>query len=850
MSFTFPLALLIIPIAALVILATLRTKSNRRPRPITLALLRLLTIASVALALTHPFAHREDSAQSLVALLDVSSSVSEGQGNALLERARDLGRSLGVPVRAFPFSRTLAQASVTSPGDFSSLRRSSEKLDTGASDLSAALKGLSASSPSVALLLSDGYETTGSVAGALPSLSATRVFPLTAPGESAQSALSVSQLYAPLTVKAKKSVEIRATMTNGSKTAQLAELVIKHGPTTVLTKKINVAPGEDLLVTAQSDPNLEGLNTVSATLSWRDNDGGHSVTKTNWLSSEKRNRVLLLSGTPEDDRFLSQILKNQAYELEARTTTQASSTPPTSPSPYRTVILNNVPAESLPAAFMSALPSYVRGGGSLIMVGGNKSFGLGRYIGSPVEEILPITLVPPHTEKKRLNVAVQLVIDKSRSMAEDSRLEFAKAAAREVVASLRDDDYIGVIGFEEVAFIALPISRVGDVRSTASDRISRLFPANRTNLYPALEEGRRGLSRVNAGRKHLIVLTDGQIPDQGPIYFGLIKQLRLLGITVSTVLVGADAPDAFLVEVANQGGGSFYQTNDPRNLPRIFLSDIKVATGEQTLKEDPEVPVAVGPDGVTSTSIRSFPSLRGFVETLPRSGAATELVVSEADKRYPLLASWRVGSGRSIAFTSDANGRWSAPWIRWAGIEEFWSDIVESAQTKPLGKPSSTQFDLRTWVEGSDVVIDLSLFDESQGGAVTASVTTPSGEIRTVSFAPKQKGSYQARLPGATAGTYRALVSLGDQKLPEVAWTLSGELFGEQQHRAPNVSLLERIASATGGKLNPSAEELKPLMTEVLDKRDLAHYFLIASLALLFFEVLVREAFRSLAPRR
>jgi len=271
------------------------------------------------------------------------------------------------------------------------------------------------------------------------------------------------------------------------------------------------------------------------------------------------------------------------------------------------------------------------------MVGGNKSFGLGRYIGSPVEEILPITLVPPHTEKKRLNVAVQLVIDKSRSMAEDSRLEFAKAAAREVVASLRDDDYIGVIGFEEVAFIALPISRVDDVRSTASDRISRLFPANRTNLYPALEEGRRGLSRVNAGRKHLIVLTDGQIPDQGPIYFGLIKQLRLLGITVSTVLVGADAPDAFLVEVANQGGGSFYQTNDPRNLPRIFLSDIKVATGEQTLKEDPEAPVAVGPDGVTSTSIRSFPSLRGFVETLPRSGAATELVVSEADKRYPLL---------------------------------------------------------------------------------------------------------------------------------------------------------------------------------------------------------------------
>jgi hypothetical protein len=417
------------------------------------------------------------------------------------------------------------------------------------------------------------------------------------------------------------------------------------------------------------------------------------------------------------------------------------------------------------------------------MVGGNRSFGLGGYIGSPIEDILPVTLVPPHTEKKRLNVAVQLVIDKSRSMAEDSRLEFAKAAAREVVDSLKDDDFVGVIGFEEVAFIALPMSRVGDVRGTASDRISRLFPTNRTNLYPALEEGRRGLSRVSAGRKHLIVLTDGQIPDQGPFYFNLIHQMRLLGITVSTVLVGTDAPDAFLVEIANQGGGSFYQTNDPRNLPRIFLSDIKVASGERTLKEEPQIPVLLGPDGVRSTRIDSFPPLRGFVETLSRRGAATELLVSEEDNRYPLLASWKVGGGRAIAFTSDANGRWSAPWLRWHGIEEFWSDLVESAQPSTLEKPLSTQFDLRTWVEGSDLIIDLSLFEEPRVSSVAATVVLPSGESRDLPFSPKQRGHYQARLAGAAAGTYRATVSLGSQKLPEVAWTLSGELFGEQQHQ-------------------------------------------------------------------
>ena len=271
------------------------------------------------------------------------------------------------------------------------------------------------------------------------------------------------------------------------------------------------------------------------------------------------------------------------------------------------------------------------------------------------------------------NIAVQLVIDKSRSMADGSRLEFAKSAAREVVSTLKDEDYIGVIGFEDVAFVALPLTRVSEARRIASDRISRLFPTNGTNLYPAMEEARRGLSRVTAGRKHLIVLTDGQIPDQGPIYFNLIHQLRTLGVTVSTVLVGSNAPDAFMTTMAQLGGGSFYHTDDPRNLPKIFLSDLKIATGERTLIENPEIPVLVGPSGVRSTGIRSFPFLRGYVETLEKPAANTELVVPEEDRRFPLLASWKVGAGKSIAFTSDANGRWSAPWMAWDEVQEFWS---------------------------------------------------------------------------------------------------------------------------------------------------------------------------------
>ena len=286
------------------------------------------------------------------------------------------------------------------------LRRADEQADTGGTDISQALSRLSSSSAPapVAILLSDGYETAGSAASAAALLgSSTKVFPLTEPGESKDPALRISQLYAPLTVKAKKAAEIRATVSSSAPEPITADLEIKHGDTVVLKRQVSAAPGKDLLATAQSDSALEGLNTITASLSWRDGEGAHSVTRTAWLSSERRSRVLLLSGSADDDRFLSQILKSQAYELEAHVLAGAAAQID-APSSFRAVLLNNVAASALTPSFLRALPEYVRGGGGLVMIGGNHSFGLGGYIGSPVEEVLPVELVPPQDRKStRLN---------------------------------------------------------------------------------------------------------------------------------------------------------------------------------------------------------------------------------------------------------------------------------------------------------------------------------------------------------------------------------------------------------------------------------------------------------------
>lgn len=849
MSFEYPAALLVVIPFALAIALSLRNPKGRTPRGFLIATLRLLAISALAGALARPYQADLAPSQGAVALVDISSSMTNAQGEKLLSQAQQLANHIGAPLKVLPFARE-ARTAALSPSSFSTLRTTGPSLDPSATNIEAAIQSSRLGRSPIVFLLSDGYESTGHALAALEAGASARIFPLTVDGPRDSQEISISQLFAPQIVKSQQRAEVRVTLSNPESEDSRGTLTIKHGSAQIFSKQISLPDSEDTTFTALSDASLEGLHPIVATYSWSDDTGSHSVSKTTWLSSEKRDKVLLLSGAPEDDRYLSQILRGQAYQLRSEVASQTTSAALGAPSDYRTIILNNVAANVVPSPFSEAIAPFIRNGGGLITIGGDRSYGLGGYIGSHFETLLPVKLVPPHLEKKRLNVAVQLVIDKSRSMAMDSRLEFAKSAAREVLNSLKDDDYIGVIGFDDVPFIALPISPVGNVRNSAADRIGRLFPTKKTNLFPALDEARRGMARINAGRKHVIVLTDGKLPDPGPYYFDLVKQMRVLGVTVSTVVVGNDADDGFLAQLAEVGGGSFYQTANPQNLPKIFLSDVKVASNEKSMKETQDIPVSVGPSGLQSTRLSDFPALRGFVETLQRESAKTELIVTTEDKAYPLLASWKVEKGKVVSFTSDANGRWSSLWMQWRSINEFWSDIVESTIEQSGGTRSNVDFDLRSWVEGGELVVDLSLFDDIGGASLGGTIVRPSQEKAPLSFASISPGHYQARIPKAAPGKYAAAVTIGDASLPEVAWEISDETFSELPHFKPNMPLLQQIASRSAGLVNPDKESLSKYLQMTTTKKDLSRTFASVALLLFILELLVREFGRVFTGRR
>jgi Ca-activated chloride channel homolog len=780
-------------------------------------IVRTIALACLIIALADPAFKRTELHTNISVLLDGSRSVSDAARLSMIQRLGSYLDQKNTTLSIIPFGRQPASSPITvsSPAELERLQnkllRLDDLVDTGESDISAAiLASLQSSSP--LLLLSDGFETDGDArAAARIAAAASRpVHPIVV-NESAfyGSELSLLPLYAPLVVDAGASAELRSAISNTGAQEAEGELQIFVDDKKLLSQRVRVPPGEERVITAQTAGLEGGLHRVRTVLK----AGGADDTAEEihrWISAKEREKLLLLSGTDEDRRVLKRLFAHKGYALDD-IVADGSTKIPSDFKNYRGIVMNNVSRPQLPDGFLSRMKEYAERGGGVLLVGGDRSYGLGDYINTPLEEISPVKFVPPQTTKRRLNSAVILLIDKSRSMAPEGKIDGARDAALLSIRAMKDEDYIGVIGFDSAPFVIIRLSPVPEVKDVAGRRLQNLTAAGKTDLLPALAAARGMLDKTDARRKHIIVLSDGIVPAAGNIYQNELRSLAADGVTISVVALGSDADVPFMQMMSELGRGAFYHTLDARRLPEIFIHDIKVTTGEKTMKERQDYDVLRGPDGLRSSDVSGFPPLRGFVQTILRPSATSELVIRDEEKTNPLLAAWSYGKGKVVAFTSDANGRWSLPWLSWASFPKFWDDIVRSVQRSPEAQQQDTKFDLRFSVEQKSIQFDLALFDEkllsSPQSSVSAELVAPGGEVRSVAFTPSKIGRFSASVPGRP-GDYKVSISYGETKLPPVAVNISGNAFGEVPGRGLNSRLLSEIAQLSGGSINPSRKQL------------------------------------------
>src|SRR5438552_2861673 len=238
------------------------------------------------------------------------------------------------------------------------------------------------------------------------------------------------------------------------------------------------------------------------------------------------------------------------------------------------VMLDDVPAHRLSPAQMIALRDYVgRAGGGLIAVGGPNSYGVGGYAGTPLEEVLPVSMDVRH----RLaipSMAIILVIDTSGSMGafgtQIAKVELAKETAQSVIDLLGEHDVLGVVAFDQEArWLAVPTE--ARHRDRVIEQVSRIQAGGGTNMYPAIRLAYEYLRHPAARVRYVIVLSDAQTAPGA--FETRLRRMAADKITASAVAIGADADLELMQHVARWGGGRSYATRSEEHTSELQSPD-------------------------------------------------------------------------------------------------------------------------------------------------------------------------------------------------------------------------------------------------------------------------------------
>ncbi|MCH8333671.1 VWA domain-containing protein, partial [Candidatus Sumerlaeota bacterium] len=546
---------------------------------------------------------------------------------------------------------------------------------------------------------------------------------------------------------------------------------------------------------------------------------------------------LLLVGSQEDNVALRDVLDRSSLAYETSISLPGSVARLQA---YDAVILNNRPAADFSPQQLEDLERYVRIlGGGLGMIGGEDSFGPGGWIGTPAERALPVRMELKNKERFP-SLAMVMVIDKSGSMGgtrggASTKMDMANRAAVEAVKLLGPKDLAGVVAFDSKAkWVAelVEASKRGQLRRN----VLSIMPGGGTDAYQGALAAYEALVQAEAKLKHIILLTDGHTRPAD--FVNLILDLNEAGITFSTVAIGSDADQTFLESLARNGGGRYYYCPDPARIPRIFVRETILVQRSYLIEETATPTRAASHPILADGALSSAPALHGWVVTELKSRSEPVLKI----KDDPLLATWQYGLGKTMAFTSDAKSRWARDWTAWGGFQPFWERAIRWTLR------STASEDLHPRLELDRGVGRLSVDALSTSGErlnflnLKARIIRPDDVVEELDLRQTALGTYEVEFEAEGPGAYMAAIFDAEGRQTStggmVAYSPEFKDFGSNDY------LLNEIWSQTGGKLNPTPEEIfRREGHQVRSATEITFGLLVAALALLLVEVAVRRLY-------
>ena len=495
-----------------------------------------------------------------------------------------------------------------------------------------------------------------------------------------------------------------------------------------------------------SIPSLEpGLHRVRAELSeprpdtYAQNNVGEAAIKV-----LGRPYVLVLEGTPGEGGNVEKALTAAGMKVDVRPAGQA----PTDAAVlgrYDSIVVVDASAEVFPPTAMAGIADAVKSlGRGLVAIGGPNAYGPGGWQNTPLEEALPVRMDLPN-RKEKPKVAVVLVMETM----EDARADqVALGAAESVIDKLSPDDMVGVTDGSR-GFI-VDLQPVKD-KKAINAKLESAALGDPPSYSPFITMAGDALKKANAPLKHIVLLGDGdaQPPAGQDDTQNVVSALKDQDITTSSIGIDVHGQASFMAymqDIARWGGGRFYQSNDPSQVPQLFLKESQVAL-RPWFEQDPFFPkVAAGGDLLQGVPLDAFPQLGGYVVTTAKPGAEVYFM---SPKQDPVLASGNYGLGRTVAWTSDSTGHWTGGFLRSPVSATLFARMVD--WTLPTGGPEKLTVEARP--SGDSIQLTVTGPDTS-GGSLNVGVLDPDLEGSTTQLALVAPGRWQGQIPATSVGTY------------------------------------------------------------------------------------------------
>ena len=525
-----------------------------------------------------------------------------------------------------------------------------------------------------------------------------------------------------------------------------------------------------------------------------------------------KRRALVLSMNPQHDEPLLDALRKENVLAVIRGVT-AGEIDLLEMMSYSALVLANVPASMFTDEDQRMLATYVKDlGGGLIMTGGEEAFGAGGWIGTPLEEVMPVFFEIKH--KKVVPRGALVLIMHSCEIPRGN--VYGKQVAKKSVDTISSRDYIGVLAYSWSPMGVnweVPLQLASN-KNRIKNRINAMKIGDMPDFQTTMNMALKGLNATDAAQKHVIIISDGdpQPPSKATID-GFVKGK----ITISTIGIGygQHCMDRSLRGIATKTGGRFYACRNPRNLPQIFVKESKVVRKPLIIDEPftPQVRFAFSDLLAGIRADEQIPPLGGLVLTSPKPMAQLPLARASKDGDDPVLAHWQYELGKTVAFTSGNWPRWGRDWTRWPKFAKLWAQIVRWC----MRQESPANFEAFTRIEGNRGRVVVEALDKNADYLnflqLPSVVINPDQTTTPLVFSQTGPGRYEAGFEINQTGQYIANVGV----------TQEGEFQGsiyagvslpfspEYRELTTNEALLRQVQEISGGRwldMNPGTDDL------------------------------------------